>query len=528
MGKDSPLVSVIIPTHNRANLAHRAIESVLAQTYSNLECIVVDDASTDRTEDTIRAIKDDRLVYVRHKENKHASAARNTGISRYRGDLVAFLDDDDEWLPTKLERQVTLLQSLSEKYGMVYCWMDYFDQEGKLLHEHHPTLKGYVFPYLLDAQRLGGCPTLLVRHSVIERIGGFDETLPRGNDGDFIRRVCQKYEVDFVPEVLVKVHMGHGKKRIGDYDKEGIQNAITGEQAKLEKFSKELEGLPNIHASILLKIANHYSVLGEKSKANQLERKAIQLDKKVLLKKLYFSFPNLIQLSIRYLHRTGRKLKVVLGKRQDQLTLMKQRFLDRFKLNDLEKLYSEEWAAECLDAKWNNDIGKFTSAVFKELMPASVVDVGCGVGLYLKYYKELGAERILGIEGNSNAINQALISEVLQHDLREPVRLSEKYELVSCLEVSEHIHKKYSNVLVDTLTGLCKAGGYIVFTAAPPGQSGIHHINLQPRNFWIDKFIEEGCEYLDSLTAMIVSQLELEHLRWVKQNLMIFTRPSGP
>ena len=121
----SPLVSVIIPTHNRADLVPLAIQSVLQQTYTNLECIVVDDASTDNTEETVRTIIDERIIYLRHENNKHASAARNTGIKYARGEFIAFLDDDDEWLPTKLEKQVPFLLNLHEKVGMIYCWMDY-------------------------------------------------------------------------------------------------------------------------------------------------------------------------------------------------------------------------------------------------------------------------------------------------------------------------------------------------------------------------------------------------------------------
>ena len=99
----------------------RAIQSVLEQTYYELECIVVDDASKDQTEEVISSFEDDRLRYFRHEKNKGASAARNTGIKHAKGELIAFLDDDDEWISTKLEKQVPFLQSLPESFGMVYC-----------------------------------------------------------------------------------------------------------------------------------------------------------------------------------------------------------------------------------------------------------------------------------------------------------------------------------------------------------------------------------------------------------------------
>jgi glycosyltransferase involved in cell wall biosynthesis len=268
-------VSVIIPTHNRSSLLKRAVRSVLKQTYTYFECIIVDDASSDGTQEVVNSFKDDRLVYLRNKDNRGASASRNKGIKKSQGEFIAFLDDDDEWLDEKLEKQVNLLENLPSEYGMVYCWMDYFDKDGKLFYENHQTLKGYVFPHVLDAQRLGGCPTLLVRRNIINEIGGFDESLLRGNDGDFIRRVCRKYEVDYVPEVLVKVYFEHGYERISDQKKENIKNAIKGQKTKLKKFSNELNDFPEKKSKIYVDLGNHYDELRQLNSAMRFYFKAI-------------------------------------------------------------------------------------------------------------------------------------------------------------------------------------------------------------------------------------------------------------
>ena len=256
-------VSVIIPTHNRSSLLKRAVRSVLKQTYTYFECIIVDDASSDGTQEVVNSFKDDRLVYLRNKDNRGASASRNKGIKKSQGEFIAFLDDDDEWLDEKLEKQVNLLENLPSKYGMVYCWMDYYDNIGTIIHNHHPTLKGYVFPEVLDAQRIGGCPTLLVRGNIINEVGNFDESLPRGNDGDFIRRVCRKYEVDFIAEVLVKVHTGHGYSQIGTNDRKGIKNHINSQLLKLRKFENELKIYPKQNRKILFDLGKNYARLGE-------------------------------------------------------------------------------------------------------------------------------------------------------------------------------------------------------------------------------------------------------------------------
>tara|TARA_Y100000588_G_scaffold394762_2_gene517125 strand:+ start:818 stop:1672 length:855 start_codon:yes stop_codon:yes gene_type:complete len=239
----------------------RALQSVLDQTYSEIECIVVDDASKDNTREMIASFKDDRLRYFRHEKNMGASAARNTGIRHSKGELVAFLDDDDEWISSKLEKQVPFLQSLPEKFGMVYCWMNTYNDKGQLISEVHPELKGNIFPYMLDSQNIGGCPTLLVKREVIEKVKGFDESLPRGNDGDFIRRISQKYEVSYIPEVLVRIYSGHGYGQISNNDINGIVNAIRSQKVKLKKFKKELDQYPYQVSNIYTTIAFDYGVI---------------------------------------------------------------------------------------------------------------------------------------------------------------------------------------------------------------------------------------------------------------------------
>ena len=265
---NKPLVSVILPTYNRARLVSRSINSVLKQTYNNFELIIIDDGSTDNTKQIINSFNDNRIVYLKHNHNKHASAARNTGIAKSKGELIAFLDDDDQWLPKKLEKQISIIQKLPPKVGLIYCWMDYYNNE-KLIHKHRPKLQGSVFPMVLDQQRIGGCPTLLIRKEILINMGGFDITIRRGNDGDLIRRICKKYDVDFVPEVLVKVNVGHGYSSIGSSSKESIKNAIYGQKVKLKKFGSELESLPKQKSSIYSYIGYHYYQLDQKSNSEK-------------------------------------------------------------------------------------------------------------------------------------------------------------------------------------------------------------------------------------------------------------------
>ena len=258
-----------------------AIKSVRHQSYSNIECIVIDDGSIDNTKEVVRSIEDNRIVYIEHDEKRGASAARNTGIRYSHGKYIGFLDDDDEWLPDKLIRQVDLLDKSPLNVGLVYCWMNYIESDTKSKN-YTPKLKGYIFKEMLDKQAIGNSSTLLVRQKVIEEIGFFDESLPRGNDGDFIRRVCRKYEVDFIPEVLVKVYTDHGNHRISDNNEADIRNAIMSQEHKLQKFEDELQSMTYIKATIYSIIGTHYVELGAWMKAIKKYCIALSINPKII------------------------------------------------------------------------------------------------------------------------------------------------------------------------------------------------------------------------------------------------------
>ena len=115
-----PIVSVVIPTFNRAHLIMRALQSVLTQTFTAWETIVVDDGSTDDTETVVLSLGDSRIRYCRQPENRGPAAARNRGMREAKGEFIAFLDSDDEWFPDKLELQVARFRELPETVGLIY------------------------------------------------------------------------------------------------------------------------------------------------------------------------------------------------------------------------------------------------------------------------------------------------------------------------------------------------------------------------------------------------------------------------
>jgi glycosyltransferase involved in cell wall biosynthesis len=243
---------------------------------------VVDDASTDDTVEALSAIslQDPRVRVLAHSANRHASAARNTGLASAKGELIAFLDDDDIWLPDKLQKQVECLTAAGREVGLVYCWFDVYRGD-VVVGTRRPRLSGRIFDELLISQPIGNSSTLLCKREVIERIGGFDEGLRRGNDGDFIRRVALHYEIEVVPEVLVHYFVDHdGYARITGDNYKSIINSIRGHKAKLLKFSRELQERPKQHGALLSVIGRQYARVGEVKKAFEYLSRAVRVQPK--------------------------------------------------------------------------------------------------------------------------------------------------------------------------------------------------------------------------------------------------------
>ncbi len=203
--ENKELVSVIIPTYNRAHIIKRAIKSVLNQTHENLEIIVIDDASTDNTHEIVGSIRDNRVSYIRHETNKNGSAARNTGMKKARGNYIAFLDSDDIWNEKKTEQQLDRIKSAGNEYGAVYCsYINYYEDKGvKEFSNKAANLEGNVRKALLG----GWCPstTSLFMIRVEARDAGlfFDENLKSFQDHDYWIRVSEKFKFCAVNNYLV-------------------------------------------------------------------------------------------------------------------------------------------------------------------------------------------------------------------------------------------------------------------------------------------------------------------------------------
>lgn len=207
-------VSIILPTYNRAKEITDSIKSVLAQTYQEFELLVIDDGSTDETEEVVRAIQDDRIRYMKLEQNSGQGAARNCGISQAAYDYIAFQDSDDKWHPQKLEKQMNVLKDASPEVGMVYHKMRYqFENIGTIVapDENIPLEQksGNIYKQLLWNNMIG-TPTLLVKRECLEEVGIFDESMKSLEDYDLVLRIAKKYEAIFVDEILLDATLIEG------------------------------------------------------------------------------------------------------------------------------------------------------------------------------------------------------------------------------------------------------------------------------------------------------------------------------
>jgi len=203
------MVSVIIPNYNYAQYVGQAVDSVLNQTYSNIEIIVVNNGSTDNSLEVLKKYGD-RICLV-DQENLGQSGARKSGLSRATGNFIAFLDADDIWEPRKIEKQLHLF---SPKNELVYCGIKRFsDSSAKLVSTHLPQFKGSCAGAFVNhpgvSVVLSGESTAIFTRALLRKVGGFDPDLKSAAGWDFFRRCSKFTEFDFVPEALTNYRL-HG------------------------------------------------------------------------------------------------------------------------------------------------------------------------------------------------------------------------------------------------------------------------------------------------------------------------------
>lgn len=238
--EDEIVFSVIMPVYNREKVVVSAVESVLAQNFTNFELIIVDDCSTDHTVSRIRAINDPRLNLMIAEKNGGAAAARNIGIRAAKGNYISFLDSDDSFDPEYLAEAFKLLKTSSDDLGFVWCGTRYHElnENGTVrIHERIwiPKLEGTPYQTFLKSLHIGiGCG-VTIKKEVFDNIGYFNEQLPAAEDTDFFLRIARSYSYAVINKVLVNIY------------KTGTDRMSTG----FNKLSKAYEIFMPMHFSAI-------------------------------------------------------------------------------------------------------------------------------------------------------------------------------------------------------------------------------------------------------------------------------------
>jgi glycosyltransferase involved in cell wall biosynthesis len=199
-----PLVSIIMPTFNRAKYILNAINSCINQTHKNIEVIVIDDCSTDKTEYVVKNIKDKRVKYYKNEKNSGAPESRNKGIKLSKGEYICFLDDDDIFYLTKIEKQLKKRkESKVKNVGIITCDIKYNRSDKKIIAKN--KIKGNIHKQLLKSYFVKGTPTLFIDKECFEKTL-WDIKLPCNQEYDLLIRLSKNYSFDYVPEVLCQAN----------------------------------------------------------------------------------------------------------------------------------------------------------------------------------------------------------------------------------------------------------------------------------------------------------------------------------
>lgn len=263
-------VSVIIPSYNAAKYIKEAVDSALAQTYENIEVVVIDDGSTDNTKKILAPYAEKMRIKYVYESNKGLAGARNAGIKNSQGEYIAFLDADDIFLPEKVEEQVRVLEA-NRGYGACYSDLFHFDGAGKLYHHRYKYPSGDVFEPLLHKQFINPL-TVMARRELFNKYGYFDESLRRSEDW-YVWLLWARAGVKFYyldkPLAKYRVRSAGNLSSIKSEPEMKEKNLFIFERLgkKLSEKEKERYGFEKILGLLRIKLVFAYLMVGNKTAA---------------------------------------------------------------------------------------------------------------------------------------------------------------------------------------------------------------------------------------------------------------------
>lgn len=278
------MISVVMPTYNREKTIGMAVNSILEQTYQDFEIIIVDDCSDDKTLEVIKKFDDSRIRCIQMERNMGACAARNRGVEEARGDIIAFQDSDDEWLPDKLERQVAQLEYEQADFSAGRMRRYYLDS--KTRYKIYPSKKMKSEKCTYKAVLYKNCvttPNLMVRRTCFEKVK-FDPDIKKYQDWDFVLMMLKAgFKMTFLNEIVLNSYIG--------------SNSITSRQneydafvAIYKKYKADIDADKRIHARFLERMGNAKRIEGKDEHAYKLYLQSFKMHPtwKTFLKCSYF------------------------------------------------------------------------------------------------------------------------------------------------------------------------------------------------------------------------------------------------
>lgn len=238
-----PRVSALIPTYNREEYVGGAIETVLSQTYSDIEAVVINDGSTDNTRDVLAQYSDHERVQVHHNDhNRGISYSFNRAAVEAQGELFCILGDDDRWAPQKISKQVRRMDQLDEAYGVLYTG-GVSTKNGKVVDVDRPSWQGDIYPEIIAAWELAPHSSHMIRREAFESVGGFDTDFPRCVDREMCIRLAREYRFDYLSDLLVEriIHSGN----ISHEPEQANVNKMIW-----EKYSDEIKQHPEVRRTL--------------------------------------------------------------------------------------------------------------------------------------------------------------------------------------------------------------------------------------------------------------------------------------
>ncbi len=272
------LFSIVIPTHNRCNMLRRAVDSVLAQTYTNFELIIINDGSQDATHELIGSYQDERIQAIHQPQAAGVSSARNAGINMAKGAFVAFLDDDDEYFPDFLEYCYKILIKHKD-LAIVWTGIEDLVETSTGSYERQKLWPlsihgGGQYASLDFLKELGMSLGMVIKRSCFEQLGMFDEKMRVSEDLDLLFRFL-KNGVPYspIPKILVRRHIHLSTSLSRSSPLELMQSAS---KLILKRHSDLLRRQPNIYQHYLSVLAGNYYRLGKRHQARQLMKKLLK------------------------------------------------------------------------------------------------------------------------------------------------------------------------------------------------------------------------------------------------------------